>query len=52
MNELNFSLTPTDSIEIIDTINDLNSNKATGHNSIQNEILHLIKFNIVERTTL
>ena len=43
MNEYNFFITPTDSIEVIDIINDLKSNKATGPNSIPNEILHFIK---------
>ena len=49
MNECNFFMTPTDSIEVIDIINDLNSNKATGPNSIPNEILHFIKLIIAER---
>ena len=44
MNRYNFFMTPTDSIEVIDTINDLKSNKATG----PNEILHLIKLILAE----
>ena len=48
MNEYNFFMTPTDTIEVIDIINDLNSNKATGPNSIPNEFLHLIKLIIAE----
>ena len=41
-------MTPTGSIEVIDIINDLNSNKATGPNSIPNEIFHLIKLIIAD----
>ena len=44
MNRYKFFMTPTDSIEVIDTINDLKSNKATG----PNEILHLIKLILAE----
>ena len=39
---------PTDPLEVIRTINNLNSNKATGPSSIDYKILHLIKLNIAE----
>ena len=48
MNEINFFIKPTNPIEIINIINNLHSNKATGPYSIPNEILHLIKLNIAE----
>ena len=48
MNGCNFFITPTDATEVIDTINNLNSNKATGPNNIPNEVIHLIKWNIAE----
>ena len=49
MNEHNFFIKPTNPIEIINTINNLNSNSANGPFSILNEILHLLKMN--SRTT-
>ena len=48
MNEQNFFIKPTNPIEIINTINNLNSNSANGSFSIPNEILHLLKMNIAE----
>ena len=49
--EYNFFITSTFPKEIIGTINDLKSNKATGPYSIPTEILDLIKINIVEPLT-
>ena len=44
----NFILNPTNQLEIIDTINNLNSNKVSGPDSIHYKILHLIKLNIAD----
>ena len=48
MNEYNCFIEPTNPVEIINTINKLDCNKATGPYSIPNEILHLIKMNIAD----
>ena len=48
INDDNFFIIPTHPVEIIETINDLNSNKSTGPNSIPNEIIDLIKINIAD----
>ena len=48
MNKHNVFIKPTNPIEIINTINNLVSNKATGSYNIPNEILHLIKMNTAE----
>ena len=45
-NDYNFFINPTDEYEIIDIINNLSSNKATGPHSIPTDILQLIKCNI------
>ena len=47
-NEHSFFIKPTDSVEIIKTINGLISNKATGPYSIPDEIIDQIKINIAE----
>ena len=47
-NEHNFFMKHTDSKEILELINNLNSNKASGPYSIPSEILHLIKFIIAD----
>lgn len=47
-NPNNFFINPTDKNEIINIINNININKATGPHSIPSDILHLIKFNIAE----
>ena len=46
--EHTFFITPTFPEETIKTINDLESNKATGPYSIPTEIIDLIKINIAE----
>ena len=43
-----FFIKPTNPTEIINIINNLDSNKATGSYIIPNDILHLIKLNIAE----
>ena len=45
-NDYNFFINPTDEYEIINIINNLSSNKATGPHSIPTDILQLIKCNI------
>ena len=45
-NDYNFFRNPTDEYEIINIINNLISNKATGSHSIPTNILQLIKCNI------
>ena len=45
-NDYNFFINRTDEYEIINIINNLSSNKATGPHSIPTDILQLIKFNI------
>ena len=47
-NEHNFFITPTDVTEIITVINHFNNNKASGPNSIPNEILHIVKYIIAD----
>ena len=50
-NENIFFITPTFPEEVIETINDLKSNKATGPYIIPTEIIDLIKINIAEPLT-
>ncbi len=50
-NDHNFFITPTDKIEIIGIINDIDINKSTGPHSIPSNILHLIKTNVSEPLT-
>ena len=45
-NDYNFFINPTDEVEIINLIDNLCTNKATGPHSIPTDILQLIKFNI------
>ena len=47
-NPNNFFINPTDKIEIINIINNISTNKATGPHSIPTDILHIIKFYIAE----
>ena len=47
-NEHSFFIRPTDKYEIINIINNISINKATGPHSIPTNILHLIKLNISE----
>ena len=47
-NEHSFFLIPTDPVEVLEIIGDINSNKVTGPFSIPNKILDLIKINIAE----
>ena len=51
MNNFSFFIKPNDELEIIDTINNLKSNKASRLYSIQHKILHLIKLNIADPLT-
>ena len=46
-NDHNFFINPTDEVEIINIIDNLCTNKATGPHSIPTDILQIIKFNIV-----
>ena len=50
-NPHSFFLVPTDKYEIIDIINDLDTNKACGPHSIPTDILHTIKMIIVDPLT-
>ena len=45
-NDHNFFINPTDEVEIINLIDNLCTNKATGPHSIPTDIFQLIKFNI------
>ena len=47
-NPNNFFINPTDKNEIINIINNISINKATGPHSIASDILHIIKFDIAE----
>ena len=47
-----FFINPTDELEIINLIDNLCSNKATGPHSIPTDILQLIKFNIATPLTM
>ena len=47
-NPNNFFINPTDKNEIINIINNISTNKATGPYSIPTDILHIIKFCVAE----
>jgi hypothetical protein len=47
-NPSNFFIKPTNVIEVLNNINDLNTNKGTGPHSIPTNIFHLIKFAVAE----
>ena len=51
-NDHNFFINPTDELEIINLIDNLCSNKATGPHTIPTDILQLIKFNIATPLTM
>ena len=47
-NPVNFFIKPTNKIEVVNNINDLNSNKALGPTSIPTDIFHLIKLSVAQ----
>ena len=47
-NPNNFFIKPTNALEVLNNINDLNTNKGTGPYSIPTNIFHLIKFAVSE----
>ena len=47
-NPNNFFIKPTNIVEVINNINDLNTNKAMGPNSLPTDIFHLIKLSIAQ----
>ena len=46
--QITFFIKPTNVLEVLNNINDLNTSKGTGPHSIPTNIFHLIKFSVAE----